>query len=45
MLFGVVSGIGRGMGALGGVVIVKGEWTVLGVNLRHPIATSGDFVA
>jgi len=27
-----------------GVVIVKGEWSVLGVNFGHPIVTSGDFV-
>jgi len=26
-----------------GVVIVKGEWVVLGVNLGHPIVTHWDF--
>ena len=36
MPFGVVSGIGLGMGVLGEV------W---GVNLRRPIITNGDFVA
>jgi len=30
MLFGLVSGVGRGMGALDGVVIVKREGAVLG---------------
>jgi len=32
------------MGVLDGVVIVKGEGAVLGVNLGHPIVTNGDFV-
>ena len=27
-----------------GVVIVKGERAVLGVNLGHPVVTDGDFV-
>jgi len=45
MPFGVVSGVGRGMGALDGVVIIEKEGVVLGVNLGHPIVTSGDFVA
>jgi len=43
MPFGMVSGIGRGMGVLDGVVIVKGKGAVLGVNLGHPIVTNGDF--
>jgi len=45
MPFGVVSGIGRGMSVLDGVVIVEGEGAVLEVNLGHPILTNGDFVA
>jgi len=45
MPFGVVSGVGRGMGILDGVVIVEGEGAVLEVNLGCPIVTSGDFVA
>jgi len=45
MPFGMVSGVGRMMGVLDGVVIVKVEGAVLGVNLGHPIETSGDFVA
>jgi len=41
-----VSGIGQGMGALDGVLIVKGERTVLGVNLLgHFVVTNGEFVA
>jgi len=28
-----------------GVEIVEGEGTVSGVNVGHPIVTSGDFVA
>jgi len=42
MLFGVVSGVGRGMGVLDGVEIVEGEGTVLGVNVGHSIATNGE---
>jgi len=45
MLFGMVSGVSRGMGELDGVVIIEGEWAVLGVNLGHPIITNGVFVA
>ena len=45
MLFGMVSGVSRGMGELDGVVIIEGEWAVLGVNLGHPIVTSGDCAA
>jgi len=44
MPFGVVSGIGRGMGVLDGVVIVEGEGAVLVVNLGRHIVTNGDFV-
>ena len=43
MLFGVVSGVGREMSVLDGVVIVEGEGAVLGVNLGRPIVTNGDF--
>jgi len=25
------------------VEIVEGEWAVLGVNMGHPVVTSGDF--
>jgi len=42
MPFTVVSGVDQGMGVLDGMVIVKGEGAVLGVNLGHP---TGDFVA
>jgi len=45
MPFGVVSGVGRGMGVLYGVDIVKWEGTVSEVNVGHPIVTNGDFVA
>jgi len=45
MPFGMVSGGGQGMGVLDGVVIIKGEGAVLGVNLGHPIVTNGEFVA
>ena len=34
---GMVSGGGRGMGVLDGVVIVKKEGAVLGVNLGRPL--------
>jgi len=44
MPFGLVSGVGRGMGVLDGVDIVEGKGQ-FGVNLRHPIVTNGDFVA
>ena len=33
------------VGVLDGVVIVKGEETVLGVNFGRPIVTNGDFAA
>jgi len=45
MPFGMVSGVGRGMGVLDGLVIVEGEREVLGVNLGHLIVTIGDYVA
>jgi len=45
MPFGMVSGVGRGMGVLDGMVIVEGEGAVLGMNLGRPIVTSGAFVA
>jgi len=45
MPFWVVSWVGRGMDVLDGVEIVKGEGTVLGVNVGHPIVTNRDFVA
>jgi len=41
MPFGEVSGVGRGVGVLDGVVIVKGEGAVLVVNVRRPIITKG----
>ena len=42
MPFGVVSGVSRGMGVslLDGVVIIKGEGQILGVNLGRPIVTN-----
>ena len=33
MPFGVVSGVGRGMGVLDVLEIVEWEWAVLGVNV------------
>jgi len=33
MLFGMVSGVGRGMGVLDGVVVGEGKGAVFGVNL------------
>ena len=33
------------MGVLDGVVIIKGEWAVLGVNVGRPIVTNRDFFA
>jgi len=41
--FGVVRGVGRGMGLLDGVVIVEEEGAVLEVNLGRPIVTNGAF--
>jgi len=43
MPFGVVRGVGRGMGVLDGVMIVEGEWAVLGVILGRPIVTNEAF--
>jgi len=43
MPFGMLSGVGRWMGVLDGVVIVEGEGAVLGVNLERPIVTNGAF--
>ena len=40
MLFGVVTGVGRRMGVLDGVVIIEGEPAVLGVSLEHLIQTT-----
>jgi len=45
MPFAVVSGVGRGMCVLDGVVLVEGEGAVLRLNLGRPIVTNGDFVA
>ena len=45
MPFGVVSGVGRGMGVLDGGGDRRREGTVLGVNLGRPTETNGDFVA
>jgi len=43
MQFGVMSGVGRGMGVLDGVEIAEEEEAVLGVNVGCPIVTTGDF--
>ena len=45
MPFGVVSGVGLGMGVLDFGGDRRRERGSLGVNLRHPIITNGDFVA
>jgi len=45
MPFGMVNGVGRGMGVSDGVVIVQGEGAVLGVNFSRPIVTNGIFFA
>ena len=37
----VVSGVGRGMGVLDGASDHRREGAVLGMNLGHPIVTSG----
>ena len=44
ILFGVVSGVGRGMGLLDWVVIVEGDGAVLEVNVGRPIVTMGTFL-
>jgi len=41
----VVSGVGREMGELDEGGDRRGEGAILGVNVKHPIVTSGDFVA
>jgi len=43
MPFGMVSGVGPGMGVLDWVVTVEGEGAVLGVNLGHTIVSNGNF--
>jgi len=43
MPFGVMSGVGRGMSVLDGVVIVEGEGAVLGVNLGRPHCNQWNF--
>jgi len=45
MPFGVVSGVGQEMGVLDGGGDHRREGKILGVNLRNPIVTNGDFVA
>ena len=45
MPFGVMSGVGRGMGALDGGDDRLRERSVLGMNLGRIIVTNGDFVA
>jgi len=45
MPFGMVSGVGRGMGVLDGSGDHRREGAVLGVNLGRPIVTNGAFVA
>jgi len=45
MPFEMVSGVGRGMGVVNGVVIIEGEGAVLGVNLGCLMVTNGDLVA
>jgi len=45
MLFGVVSGVGFGMGVLDFGGDRRRESGSLGVNLRRPIVTNGEFVA
>jgi len=45
MPFGVVSGVGRGMGVLDGGGDRQREGEVLGINAIHPSVTNGDFAA
>jgi len=45
MQFGIVSGVGRGMGELDAVVIIEGEGQFLGVNFGCSTVTNGAFVA
>jgi len=42
MTFGVVSGVGRGVGVLDWAGDCPREGAILGVNLRRPIVTNGD---
>jgi len=43
--FGVVNGVGRGMGVLDGGDGRRREGTILGVNVKHTIVTVGNSVA
>jgi len=45
MSFGMVSGLVERLVYEMGVVIVQGEWAVLGVSLGCPIVNNGAFVA
>ena len=45
MPFGMVSGVGRGMGVLDGGGDRPRRRGSFGVNLGRPIVTNGDFVA
>jgi len=45
MPFGVVSGVGRGMGVVNRVVIVEGEGEALGMNLGRPTVTNGNILS
>jgi len=45
ILFGMVSGVGRGMGVLDGVGYHQRGRGSFGVNLEHPIVTNVDFTA
>jgi len=40
-----VSGVGRWMGVLDGVVIVEGKRQFSGVNLGRPIVSNGDILS
>jgi len=45
MPFGLVSGVGQGMGVLDGGGDRRRGRAVLGVNSGRPVVTKGDFVA
>ena len=45
MPFGIVSGVGRGMGVLDGDGDHRRERHFWGVNFGHPVINNGDFVA
>jgi len=45
MPFGMVSGVGLGIGVLGGSSDRRKGRDIFGVNLGRPIVTNGDFVA